>query len=94
MSADIEHYPITGIDNANYNDSHKYNFSLQPRKIQIHYVGGSNLIYYSFDGKNDHGSVGNDGGQIQVQTHEPFTSKIIYLRGGTGDETINVTVST
>jgi hypothetical protein len=95
MSINIDFKKVTGITESTYEDSGKTSFGVAvPNSFQIHYASGSNSIYYSFDGKDDHGVVGNDGGQIQTQIIEPFNSNEVWLRGGTGDEVIHLTVKT
>lgn len=80
----------TTINNANYDDSHRYNFGLQSNGVQIHYRTGTNAIYYSFNGTDDHGMLNNIAGSIQTQLLEPFHANSVWLRGGTGDEEVEV----
>jgi hypothetical protein len=91
MSADSYFEVITGIDNATYDDDHKYDLGRMSSFWSILFKGGTDPIYYSFDGKNDSGVVSDLAGYLQYQSLEPWVTNTFWLRGGTGDETVEVT---
>jgi hypothetical protein len=75
---------------ATYVDNRKYEFGFTANVIQIHYRAGTNPVYYSLDGKNDHGVLSNASGYLQTQILQPTRSNQIWLRNGSGDEVLEI----
>lgn len=90
MPLPMFHIKETGIDNADYDDDHRYQFGFSSNAIQIHFRSGTGPIFYSFDGQNDHGELNNLAGSIQTQVLQPFRANQIWLRGGDGTEIVEV----
>lgn len=80
----------TGINNANYDDTHSYEFGFTSSAIQIHFKTGTGPILFSFNGTDDHGELNNTTGSIQTQILEPFSANKIWLKGGDGTEVIEI----
>jgi hypothetical protein len=84
------HNVITGVDNAEYDDDHKYPLKLQSSSFSITFRSGTSPIFYSFNGSDDHGVVSDLPGYLQVKILEPWVTNQFWLKGGTGDEIVEV----
>lgn len=82
---------VTGMTNAGYDDDNRYGFGFTSDFFQIHYKSGTNPIYYSFNGSEDHGILDNAVGSIQTQILDSFRANEVWLKGGSGDEIIEIT---
>ena len=81
---------VTGKTNSEYGDSVRYKFGFISSYLQLHYRSGTNPIYYSFNGSEDHGVLDNAIGSIQTQIFGDFSTNEIWLRGGSGDEAVEI----
>ena len=81
---------VTGKTNSDYGDDVKYEFGFPSGYVQLHYRSGTNPIYYSFNGSEDHGVLDNAIGSIQTQMLSDFCTGEIWLRGGSGDEAVEI----
>ena len=81
---------ITGKTNSNYDDDNVVEFGFSASFLQIHYVSGTNPIYYSFNGSEDHGKLYDSVGSIQTQMLNNVRQNKVWFRGGSGDEIIEV----
>jgi hypothetical protein len=93
MGLPVYHNVVTSISNSAYNDTHRYDFGISSLTIVIHFRSGTNPITYSFNGTDDHGTVGGSAGYIQTMVLEPMRAHSLWLKGGTGDETVEITVT-
>ena len=80
---------LTAITNATYGDSKKVEVGFTPEQILIHIRVGTNPIYFSFGGGEDHGVIGTTGGYIQ-SIQQDVSRNEIWFRGGSGDEVVQV----
>jgi hypothetical protein len=84
------HYEsITGITNTIYSDAKQADFGFISSAVLILYVSGTNAITFSFDGKNDHGVLNDDGFSLRVY-NSTINTKDVFLKGGIGDEIIEI----
>jgi hypothetical protein len=90
MSSDVYFEEITGVSNSTYDDNHKYVIGRSSKYWSILFKNGTNPIYYSFDGTEDAGVVSDLPGYLQFKSLEPWVTNVFYLRGGTGDEIVEV----
>ena len=81
---------VTGKTNSGYDDDNYHKFGFQSSLVQLHYRLGTNPIYYSFNGSEDHGVLNNVAGSIQTQILNDFEANEVWFRGGSGDEEIEV----
>lgn len=93
MSLPMFFVSATGVSNAVYNDTKKYNFGFASRMVQLLFKSGTGPIYYSFNGSDDHGVLNNVAGSIQKQILEPFRTNRVWLRGGDGTEIVEITAT-
>ena len=92
MSADVYFEEKTTIDNSNYDDDHKYVLgNKSSTSWSILYKSGTSPIFFSFDGTEDAGVVSDLPGYHQFQLLEPWVTTTFWLRGGTGDEIVEIT---
>ena len=80
----------TGVSNSAYDDDHKYDFGFESSYLQLHYRSGTSPIYYSFNGSEDHGMLDDAIGFIRTQILNSFHTNEVWLRGGSGDEVVEI----
>lgn len=90
MSLPMFFESATGVSNAGYVTTKKYEFGFTSRMVQLLFKSGTGPIYYSFNGNEDHGILNDIPGSIQKQILEPFNTNRVYLRGGDGTEIIEI----
>jgi hypothetical protein len=93
MGFPIFYNAVTSITNSAYNDTVKSSFGFTSETIVVHYRSGSNPISFSFNGAEDHGVIGGSAGFIQTIVLQPFQAHEIWLKGGTGDEIVEIIVT-
>lgn len=87
--ADPKYQEVTGISNSTYGDSSRIQFGFQSHLILINHRSGTNPIYFSFNGQDDHGVLHSGDGYIK-SIEVPVVSSVIWFRGGTGDEIMDL----
>lgn len=92
MALPMFYEKATGVDNAEYDDDHIYEFGFMSGSVQLNFRSGTGPIQYSFNGSVDHGELGLSAGMIQNQILEPYRAHRIWLKGGDGSEIVEITV--
>lgn len=74
-----------------YGDGLKLQFGFIPEFIVVSFVSGTGPVEFSFNGDEDHGQVGNPTSGYVLTMDMKISRNEMWLKGGAGDEVVNVT---